>query len=361
MTEVVQGLLTSPLFNIGTGLLAAGLDRRLNLGQAIGSGLQFGLQQQQGALQNQLFRERILEGQRQRQAQKRLTGLLSGDEIDPQQALGLLAEVAPAQVAEGLLGQVFPPQRAEPSFVRELRAAGLDPATGEGRDLLLERLRSRGATDEMLRALDLQIKAFQLTEQRRDRTEREDTRAKERRGLETSTKKALRDLQEFAQLNDNLEGTFLETGLFGTDLRRIATSVLTEALSAVGSDQSERRQRIEDFDRFKKLSADLAIDALDRMRGTGAISNQRFATLQTALADVGTSTGANRLVIADTLQAVLDGATVEGVPVDNRGEIEALIERLRGAPEVASPPEARSETPETAPRGRVLDFNELPD
>lgn len=135
----VQGLLANPLFNVGTGLLAAGLDSPRSFGQALGQGLQFGRQQQTAAVRNQLVRERVLANQaalkaqtRRENALKMLQSRLQGDDtqgpLGREEALGLLSEIAPAQTAQSLLGQILPPQQRATGFSRnkaELVAEGL--------------------------------------------------------------------------------------------------------------------------------------------------------------------------------------------------------------------------------------------
>lgn len=157
-----QGLLANPLFNVGTGLLSAGLNPNTQgFGDALGQGLQFGTQQQAAATRNQFARERILAAKAQREAQAKrqqaigkLQERLQGDDtqgpVSRSELLGLLTDIAPAAAAQGLLGQLLPKERAPTSlqrdfpFVRDqLIAQGMSPE--EASKKALETLK-RGTT-----------------------------------------------------------------------------------------------------------------------------------------------------------------------------------------------------------------------
>lgn len=160
----------SPLFNFGTGLLAASgpTAQPTSFGQRLASGMQFAGDAQSSAMRNQFIRERILAGQAERQQQEQrqkalseLTGLLGGETITPQQGdpddltatttapdprrmMGLLAQIAPQQFAQGLLAQMGPQEAT--SLQRNLIAAGIDPQSEQGRKIIVDSLTKSGTT-----------------------------------------------------------------------------------------------------------------------------------------------------------------------------------------------------------------------
>jgi hypothetical protein len=70
---------------------------------------------------------------------------------------------------------------------------------------------------------------------------------------------------------------------------------------------------------------------MDRMAGSGTITDTKFQALQKAMAGIGTSPAANALVISDVLQTALDGADIEGVEVPDRDAIQTIIKTLKGS------------------------------
>ena len=139
MVFTVQGLLSSPLVNLGTGLLASAFDDPRNFGQALGRGLSLGQGFQGRALQNDFIRERIRDASLARGAQERrqnavsmLQSRLQGDDtqgpLTQQETIGLLADISPGLVAQGLLSRALPPTTQPTRFQRDfafLRSLGI--------------------------------------------------------------------------------------------------------------------------------------------------------------------------------------------------------------------------------------------
>jgi hypothetical protein len=108
-----EGLLSSPMFNTGIGLLAAGFSRPRTFGEGLLGGLQAGGQLQRRALGNQTARERLTEMARRRQAGSAVQDLIEGLGPTeqgfvgpPQQGAGTLS--APQARAFGTLAQLDP-------------------------------------------------------------------------------------------------------------------------------------------------------------------------------------------------------------------------------------------------------------
>lgn len=319
-------------------------------------------ERRRASLENDLLRQSISNEQfkrtqqeRQFDAQEQLFGLLSGSATQqpsfgvlntpsgapeappppsPEQLIGLLGRAAPEQATAALAQSLLNPQqgqeRAEPADIRTLRAIGIDPTSPEGREIILGRLQENGSTsDEALRNVELQLKLLQIEDVRRERAQTETTAARERVGLQRAAVSTLRDAEELAQLTDELEGTFLETGLPASDLRRTTSAGFAAALDGLGIDQSDKREIIGKFDRFKKLSTSFAIDAIDRFAATGAVSQSKFQALIDSTVNIGASPSANRAILADVIETTLDAAATEGIRVSNERELLRTLRKLR--------------------------------
>lgn len=330
----LQGLLSDPALGLAAGLLsAAGPSREpVSLGQGLSRGLQLASGLEQAQLANQAQRQELAARARQREARQGLLGRVQqgGASLQDPETLGLLARAEPELFSQGLLGQVFQgpqQQRAEPADIRSLRAVGIDPASPEGREIVLDRLRSQGATDEALQALQLQLTSFGLEEKRRQRRQEEDTEAKQRRGLELATRRNLRRVQKLADINQDLRGTFFEAGIPFPDLRRDTVAGVNAALEAAGVDRSQQQQTVAKFDTFRKDLSDLIIDTIDRFGGN--ITNQQLALLEEASAGPGVSpeTVASRL--ADVAEIQLDSARTEGIELENEDALREFIAQQR--------------------------------
>lgn len=358
----LQGLLGNPLLGLAAGLLsAAGPSREpISLGQGLASGLQLssGLRQAQAA--NEATRQQLSARARQREAREGLIARIDegGAALDDPDTLGLLARAEPELFGQALIGQVFPAptqERAEPADIRSLRAVGIDPASPEGREIVLDRLRSQGATDEALRALQLQLTSFGLEEKRRAREQEEDTQAKQRRGLELATRRNLRRVQKLADINQELRGTLFEAGIPFSDLRRDTVAGLNAALEAAGVDRSQQRETVAKFDTFRKDLSDLVIDTIDRFGGN--ITNQQLALLEEASAGPGVSpqTVASRL--ADVAEIQLDSARTEGIEIEDEDALREFIAQQRafasgGEPGPGTAESSGGETESPTPRRR---------
>lgn len=387
LRERLGGLLggQSTLGNLGIGLLAASGPRAQgtsNVGARIAEASQFASQRQQEAMRNDLIRQEMLKRKRQQEAQQQIQGLLGapqreapGQPIAPGtgpmatqdmrqgELMGLLAQASPDQFNAGLLGQMFGQQqeRAEPAFVRELRAAGLDPATGEGQQILLDRLRNQddgGNLDQQLRILQTQMAAFQLDEKRRERLEQERTESQQRAGRERAIQNNLQDVSKLADLNRDLEGTFLEAGIPASNIRRTSMSALNAALEAAGVDRTEQREQVAKFDRFRKGLNDLIINTIDRFGPN--LTNQQLSLLENASASTEISPPAIASILADVAEINLQNAEIEGFELEpeKRRQYEELIERERNfqprsGEAVMDVPEAARRTGEAARRTAV--------
>jgi len=240
--------------------------------------------------------------------------------------MGLLAEVAPDEVARSMLAT--PPARSETSLVRNLRAAGIDPASQEGRDIILQQLRGQGASEDVIKQIQLQMTALQLDEMRREREEKERTRDQQRKGLERSLQTGVSDIIDMTESVRELKGTFLQPGLPGGDFRRNAAAVTGAVRGAFGGDPSELQDNIRRYDLLNKKLSGLIIDTLDRFGGT--MTDAKFRTLQEASATTDISPEAIESILQDLGDIYSQQAVDEGIEVRRLGELRKLFSRNTG-------------------------------
>jgi hypothetical protein len=357
--QKLQGLLSNPLFNLGTGLLAASgpSTQPVGFGQALVGGMNYANQRQAEQMQLQQARNQ-LEMQQEAQAQARrqqdalaqFQGLLSPTQtpgpvvstIPPAintpegQAMlpGLLAQIAPGDMAQQLIAQQF----AQPETPRlstgmnDFMAMNpqLTPGTPEFSEAYKQFAMDSDPNGTALERVQLELNLMQLQNQRAERERAEDTVAKERRGMYRDTVTDLKKLEEMADLNRKLEGSFLAAGMVSPDLRRDAASVKQSILQSMGQDTTEAQQAIADFDRFGKLIQDFVINSIDRFQGSGSMTQGKFDALLSANASLGVSPQANNLIFADNIDAILDSSEIEGIEIPNAEKLRELSATLRG-------------------------------
>jgi hypothetical protein len=355
----LQGLLSNPLFNLGTGLLAASGPSRepVGFGQALASGMQFATQRQAEQMKLQMAREemeaarsqRELEAQ-QRQAIKEFSGLLS-----PGQTPGPVVSATPAAIntpegqsrAMGLLGQIYPEAFAQQAAARQFAAPAeaprvstsvndfvmmnpdLTPGTPEFREQYKEFTQQQDPSGALTDQVQLQLLSLQLENARTERAQNEKTLAQEIAATRKDVNSDLSKLQEMAQLNERLQGTFLEAGMVNPDLRRDTASVIQGIQQTFGADTAEAKQRIADFDRFQKLTQDFVINSIDRFATSGSLTNNKFDALLSSNASLGTSPQANNLIFADNINAILDASEIEGIDIPNAQSLRDLAGNLK--------------------------------
>jgi len=342
-----QGLLSSPAFNFGIGLLGAGLSRPRNVGEGLLGGFQAGGSLLQQNLRNQATRDALQQRSRQRDAiaqireditrpvQIPVTGGQPGsagvqEVITPQQErLGLLLDAAPEQFVGGLLGQQFPETRAAPAVVRVADELGLQ---GQERD---EFIRSNfggdsALLDQRLDALEAEQRAFQLQQEQRKAAQERESEAKGRQKLEDTIRNDIRAGRELVRLNRELEGTAQETGVPFGEFRRDLASGVSFLGEKFGFDTDKSKELVSKRDEFNKIATGFVLSTATRLRDKGAITNFQLQQVRESQVSLGNAPDANRAILADQLQFLLNQADREGIDIGQRGEIEQLVTELRG-------------------------------
>jgi hypothetical protein len=380
MGLLADGLLGNPLFNLGVGLLSASgpSPQPVSLGQALGSAVQFAGQQQSRASQNQALREQMTQQARQRQAREQLFEQLQGGTANaqlpqlpapfgattsaaqalpggeqptgllgqPQQnQLGLLAQAFPEQFGQAAIGQLFPQQRADTSLVRNLQAAGIDPMSAEGQEIIRQNLTGGQQSEQ----LDQILKGLQIQQIQTQREEAATTKERETADARLSVFNTFDALNEIVTINDRLEGTIGETGAGFDEIRRAASGPLSVLIGLLGGDERKARQVAADFNRMEQLTTNNAINSLfgDQVGG-GTLTNQKLDTFLQTKPGISRPPDTNRRILADMLESNLQSADKLKINLSNREAIEARIKQLRGE----DPPQRRQERRESGRRNQ---------
>jgi hypothetical protein len=376
----LAGLLADPrLMDIGTGLLSqSGYSATpITFGQAMGGAMQFANQREADRVGLESARTTLAQQKQRQQAMSEIQGLLqpvnqpysrvtpgTGPLAQPQsqmgvqsvipaqtpegqsKMLGLLSQVAPEAMTQGLLAQMFKEQ--EPTRVstdlNTFRA--LNPSITPGSDAersgymaFLQQKEPQAGPEALMQQAELallveRLEAARMEREGAERTESQD-RATTRRNIITD----LSHLEEMSDLTDRLEGTFLETGRPAPDVLRAVVGGVQSIQDILGVDSAKAAQIKADYDTLKKYSSDFVLGSLDRLQGTGAIQTSKFDMLTAANAGVGTSPATNRQVIANNIEALLDGADIEGFDLDQNQvkRYRELANRLKGVEAPANP------------------------
>lgn len=363
----LQGLLGNPMVqDIGTGLLAQSGWSAMptSFGQAAGGAMQYANQRQGQRLELDAMRAALAQQKQKQDAMAQIQGLLKPPQgpvpgtipgvpmiQQPQgqsRMMGLLAQVAPDAVAQGLLAQQAKAQ--EPARVStDLNTfKALYPELQEGtpqfREEYLKFTAESDPTGALMDQAQLALLTQELAAARRENENAQQEKSEAFQTTRRTIRTDLRHLSEMAEINKRLEGTALETGLPMADLRRAWAGGMEGLQSVLGKDTSKIAQIKEDFDTFNKYSTDFVVGSLDRLAGGGAITQGKFDALIKSNANIGASPGTNATIIANNIEALLEGADIGGyeIPADEVAEYRALIDSLRGESPAAPNPPASS-------------------
>ena len=222
------------------------------------------------------------------------------------------------------------PQQAT-SRQRDIAFAHDPSVPQDQRDTMLQALDS-GADDDVLAQIVLGQQEEKLNEQRRERGLIERTEGEEKIGRRQAVRNDFGNAKRIIEIQQKLEGTALATGIpYGDFIRDIGAGAAA-LVSQLGFDVSKASELIALRDELVKLFADGTLEAIDRFKGTGTITNQKFEALIAASPEVGKTAVANAKVLAGRMRAVLDAAERKGEIIPNRKEIEDWIEEMKSGP-----------------------------
>lgn len=340
----IEGLLGSPQFNLGLGLLAASGPRRgprMSFGQVLAEGAQFANQQQRQFQELQANRQALQQNQRQQQNLQKLQGLLSqpsaasipasirrpGAIQDQQNQLqGLLAQINPQQFTSSLIQSQFAQQSPQTSAkFADYIALGGDPS-----DMAAYQKFSNPGTEE--NSARLALLAAQLEDQLQDNAQQAQEARTSRATIQSGIESGVNDMIKLFDVNNKLNDTFLQSGLGGSEQRRGLSGLYEGALNLFGGDSSRVESLNESYDLFKKISQDFANNSMAMLGGSG--SNFRLQSMVDANANPDASPSANRYVIASNLQELLTQARANNIelPANVRESAMAIINQVFSPP-----------------------------
>lgn len=316
------------------------------------------------ALENQAARENLAERRSQREALNRLSGLLQSSSViqgqggvmppesvsGPAEELqipgrraqvqtintpqgrrelqGVLAQAAPEGVAGLLAKQAFgqPEGPRLPTDVQAFLAAGGSLDDPQVQQALRDRVLNTEDPQAQLELNKLMLEVQNALDQRRQAQE---DRAQSEQSRKRSIQSTLKKGQKLVELNDRLAKGPLRPGGTALDLRRSAVDIAGDVGGLLGQEEFSRRQRdtVDTFDEFNKTANDFVIEMMSAMEGR--VTDQKLRALQSASAGIGTSPGANRAIVAQTIETALEEADQGNFEIENRAQFETLLEQLR--------------------------------
>jgi len=272
---------------------------------------------------------------------------------DPQATMALLQ--SGFVDAGDLLGTSGGPNRT----LELLRAAGIDPQSEEGRELISSNIAGDSTGLETFFAEQQLIAQREAVAKARfERVERERTREQSIRGTKVDVRRDFEHAQEILNIQGDLENTALQSGVPYSEFIRTIGAGGAALAGLAGFDVGKANTIIAKYDRLNKLYADGVINSLDRFSvegGTGSITDQKMALLTKSSPNIGVNSASNAQLIADQLQAILDAAETEDIEIDERAEIEAFIKKTKSTGPLAS---VRSDSTQSTPEpGAVLNYD----
>ena len=316
------------MFNLGMGLLQQGGPRvgpKISFGQALAGASQYANNRMSEVQKLQAQRQLLQQNQRQQQAMSQIQGLLSQPAsavppmirrpgaVQAQQAQlqGLLAQANPQAYTQQLIQSQFGQPQQAPNAIREVQAlTGFTPGTPEFL-AAYKQLKGNNPTPlEQAQLNKLMLDTENLIEERRN-AQAQQTQEKEilKIGIESGVK----DMIKLNDVNNQLDQTFLQSGIPFTEGRRALSGGIEAVRGAFGLDNESASRLNSNYDLFKKISSDFAGGTMERLGGTS--TNFRLQNTLDANANLAAAPAANRFVIASNLQELLAQARAQGVEI----------------------------------------------
>ena len=303
-------------------------------------------------LENKLLRDELASSQEKNQAVRDLPGVLQSyltpdtrpgtqdvplppalaqtREIQREADLmGVLGKLNPTATSQSILGKINP---REPADIQALRAAGIDPASPRGRELVESTFAQPGgmSPQDELQMMRLRL---DIEESLRKRNEEFEAKSRGRADARTSLLKSLEGASRLSEVNERLEGSALETGSAFIDSKRTGLSVLAQAADAAGFDEfaSEQKGTLEALDTLKKEVSLFTSNAMQAIEASGGrMSIARQSLLESANASENVSPGTNRSILIVALEELLSQAESIGLSSSETGKYRKKLTELKG-------------------------------
>lgn len=276
------------------------------------------------------------------------------------QAQGLLAQLAPQQVAAGLLGS--PRERTnvlEQKYTTASQIADERGLVGEARNEFIDSIVVPGGqgdpSDDVRNRLDI----LRVEREERDAVEKERLARVSRKRGEVSINNGIREAMRAAEQNQKLSDTALRTGQF-SGLFKQGVGLKAAGERFFGMDSSESDQLLQDFGLFEKSTANLLLDIIPQLENFDGGSNARLQSIAQSLANTEAEPGANSKILADGLQEFLNIADINDFNVRNRKEVEGYIDTLLRGGDLFQMQRETGATEEGSEQQTTISFGDLP-
>lgn len=329
----LQGLLSDPMFNFGTGMMAASGPSPVpvNFGQALNAGIENMSQRQVQQLRLQATRDQLKDQKDQRDARAQLQGLLSNPASsvpasirapnaitnEQSQMQGLLAQAYPEQYGQAMTQGLFaqPEQPRLSTAMNDYMAMTGQQPNSPG---FMEGFEKFQQLQDPMAAQQSTLLGLQIANERNEQADRTEAQRVERATLASNTNGDLRSLKKMYELNQILAPTFLATGGVLPKARRDALSVL----SNIGIVGEEAVKTIDAWDQFSKEQENLANRVAERY---GSNTNARYQGVINSIPNLGLNPAANESVILRMMDDFIGGASDMGIEVRNLDQYRSLM------------------------------------
>lgn len=358
----LQGLLGSPMFNMGVGLLAAGQTRRgpkIGMGQALMEATQYASSRQSQINKLEAERRALEQDEKREEAISRLGKVLSTPQMTQQQAnqmsaglLGIqgtgqggtplnplaigqisdggnvLMQANQAEIAKrraeipGLMAQISPQAYVQgamaqqagstaPSNIRETTmATGLYPGDPNFYEAHMKmHYAIDPAQQQQLKLLEYQTEAARLNADEARRTQ-----ALSQSQVRSDTRTALNSFAKISEANNVLRDTFMEAGkVFPAERAGLANGV-NELLEMFGKGDPKATALQQAYNTFEKESSILQGALAVRL---GANTNVQFRNVGNSIPNMSIDPNTNDALVRQGIQDLLIGAEELGIDIPN--------------------------------------------
>jgi len=244
----------------------------------------------------------------------------SGMSIDSTGKMSLnMSDQTPAAVKEGdILG--VPRKMQRDLWVKKAQGVNVDQE--------IQALKITQAT------LDNQIRLQNIETARREAAKEEQATGEKSRSFENNVRTDLRNIKEALAINNELEGTVLQTGQIPKE--RIKAMGLWSFIDA------DKKELVSKAERFNQLATQSGINLLMGLMEKKAFTptDVKFNAIINNSLSMGKTAQANRDAARDLLQFAVDSASAKGIELPEMEEIKSLIvelESLNNSPAGVAP------------------------
>lgn len=239
------------------------------------------------------------------------------------EAMGLLADVAPAIGAQGLLGAIQPaPARAEPPELRLIRALE-DPSLNPGQKEMLRRTIAQRGGNDLLAAIELQRAQIALQQSQLDFRNDVSTQEQLEQDRRSTVARQSGNILSLAEKAAKLESQFLQPGAPLLEGREGLAGIGRIGGDLLGIDTPNLDKQVNSLGELRKGLADLAIDMQTRFEGT--FTNDKLALLQRAMATTENDPATIRTILRQIGGLYLEKADQFSIKLDNREALERFV------------------------------------